>query len=151
MNAGEITISILIVVLIVAAIIYISVKGQRQSIVITSDNRSNISVQVEVANNPITRSKGLMGRSNLPENDGMLFIFDNPGRYGFWMMNTSIPLDAIFFSDNGTVVDIISMDPCGIMNCRTYTPKEDAKYVLEVNQGFSRTNNIKIGISRLIR
>jgi uncharacterized membrane protein (UPF0127 family) len=100
-----------------------------------------------VAGNPITRMKGLMGRDSLGADEGMLFIFDTPGMYAFWMLNTTIPLDAIFIAQNGSVVDIIQMAPCGInpLNCPQYAPKAPALYVLEVNQGFAASHGIVIG------
>ncbi|MCI0559378.1 MAG: DUF192 domain-containing protein, partial [Nitrososphaera sp.] len=113
---------------------------------------NEIAVYAEIANNTVTRAKGLMGRTSLAENEGMLFIFDKPAYYGFWMLNTTIPLDAIHIAENGTVVDVIKMQPCGlnVTKCPTYPPREKSKYVLEVNQGFSEKNKITIGKSRMM-
>ena len=93
--------------------------------------------------------RGLMLRDSLPQNAGMLFVFDNEAYHSFWMANTTIPLDAIHFDSNGKVVDIIHMEPCKTVEsyCRNYTPQEKAKYVLEVNEGFSDKNSIKINAS----
>jgi len=140
----------LIVLAVLAALLifyFITARGPVKKISITNADGSTVSVSVEIANNTATRMKGLMGRKSLGENEGMLFVFDNPGKYSFWMMNTTIPLDAVFIAENGSVVDIIAMQPCGwnVTNCPTYVPKAEAKYVLEVNQGFAKRNDVRIG------
>ena len=109
-------------------------------------------MDVELADNAATRAKGLMGRKSLGEKEGMLFVFDKADYRDFWMLNTTITLEAIFISEDGTIVDIIEMEPCGInpLNCTQYSSKEKAKYVLEVNQGFSNKNKIVPNQSKMI-
>ena len=102
----------------------------------------NSRVDVEVADNPLRKFLGLMFRKELKENQGMLFIFNKEDYHSFWMLFTSMPLEAIFISKNYEVVDVISMEP---YSSKSYRPSEKAKYVLEVNKGFSKKNNIKIG------
>jgi uncharacterized membrane protein (UPF0127 family) len=139
---------------IVAAILvfyFLSARGPVRKLVLAGSDGSMVSLSAEIADNPVTRAKGLMGRSSLGENEGMLFVFDSPGIYSFWMLNTSIPLDAIHIAENGTVVDIIQMEPCGlnVTKCPSYPGKAPAKYVLEVNQGFAKRHGIKTGSSKL--
>lgn len=87
---------------------------------------------VEVAATPQQRSHGLMGRSHLPANGGMLFVFERAGRYCFWMRNTPLPLSIAFVGDNGQIVDLADMQPhTDTQHC----PKADARYALEVSQG----------------
>jgi len=119
---------------------------------ITNPGDSGVEISVEIADNSVTRAKGLMGRASLGEYDGMLFVFGSSARHSFWMFNTSIALDAVFIAENGTVVDILQMAPCGInpANCTGYMPKADAKYVLEVNRGFSERHGIVINKSWLV-
>ncbi len=105
-------------------------------------------LSVEIASNSFTRAIGLMGRlTPLAENTGMLFIFDRPARYAFWMFGTFIPLEAIFIDENGVVVDIIEMTPAGLnpLGLRNYAPKSPATYVLEVNSGFSKKYGVEAG------
>jgi uncharacterized membrane protein (UPF0127 family) len=102
-------------------------------------------VKVEIADNPDLRERGLMYRSNLCENCGMLFIFPSEGKYGFWMKNTKIPLDIIWIDKNKKIIDIISAEPCSSESCRTYYSSNPALYVLEVNSGYAAINGIKIG------
>lgn len=142
-------IALVVVFAVLALVIYYQFAGKKGQLTIANDDGSTVTVGIDVADTTLKKMRGLMFRSSLPENEGMLFVFDKPGRYGFWMVNTTIPLDAIHLSSNGTVVDIIKMDPCGF-ECRVYSPKADAQYVLEVNQGFSERHNIAIGSSRAL-
>ena len=102
-------------------------------------------VIVELAVTPEEKAKGLVHREYLDENKGMLFIFEDEKAPSFWMKNTLIPLDMIFINSDNKIVDILVAEPCKKDPCKSYTPKADAKYVLEVNAGFSERHNAKIG------
>ncbi|MBI4010047.1 MAG: DUF192 domain-containing protein [Candidatus Aenigmarchaeota archaeon] len=105
----------------------------------------NTSVKAEVADTALKQVKGLMFRKSLPENEGMLFIFDKEDYYGFWMMNTSIPLDIIWINKDMEIVHIEkNVQPCGIL-CPIYKSKEKAIYILEVNAGFVKKHGIEVG------
>lgn len=105
----------------------------------------NVRVSVELANTSESRTRGLMSRDPLPENHGMLFIFDNQGSYPFWMMNMKFNLDIIWMDSKGEVVYVAkNVAPCGVP-CSTIDPKADAKYVLEVNAGFANKYRISNG------
>ena len=95
---------------------------------------NNICFNVEIAANDKSRQLWLMHRESLPENNWMLFVFDKPWTYSFWMKNTLIPLAWIRMDSNFKIVDIIQMNPCDSSKCTTYTPKHNAQYVLEINQ-----------------
>jgi uncharacterized membrane protein (UPF0127 family) len=142
---NEIAIIVVVAFVVLLVFYFVTAKGERKKISITNSEGTAVSVDVEVADNLTTRAKGLMGRKSLGEYEGMLFVFDEPGFHSFWMVNTSIPLDAIFMDEEGTVVDVIEMEPCGLLKCPLHTPKSRAKYVLEVNQGFSKRNKIEEG------
>ncbi len=94
-----------------------------------------IKLNVEVADNILLRAKGLMGRKYLKRTEAMLFVFGRPARHSLWMFNTPISLDAIFFSEDGTAVEVMEMDANSI---KGYRPKEKAKYILEVKKGVSK-------------
>lgn len=99
---------------------------------------------VELAVTPEEREKGLMFRENLDSDKGMLFIFEEEGRHGFWMKNTLIPLDIIWINDNKEAVFISkNTQPCEENHCPVIKPTENARYVLEINGGLSE----KIGLS----
>ncbi|MFH1222304.1 MAG: DUF192 domain-containing protein [Candidatus Micrarchaeota archaeon] len=127
------------------AFIYTQYNVAKKQITITNKNGKKVVVTVEMADDMLKKSRGLMFRDALGENDGMLFTFDKPARHGFWMVNTTLALDAIYFDENKTAVDVLQMEPCKILNCPVYWPKADALYVLEVNKGFAMKNNITVG------
>jgi uncharacterized membrane protein (UPF0127 family) len=142
----------LIIFILLILIIYVAIaKGEKKKLTLINSNGESVYVQAEMADNGSTKFKGLMGRESIGQDEGMLFTFDEEGIHSFWMFNTTIPLDAIFFDSKGSVVDVIQMAPCGlnITKCRFYTPKKPAKYVLEVNMGFSGNHSIIPGKSRL--
>jgi uncharacterized membrane protein (UPF0127 family) len=151
METQTIALILLLFLIILLVVYFLSAKGERRRLTIINQDGGEVSVNAEIADNPATKMKGLMGRPSLPENDGMLFVFDKPGLYAFWMLNTSMPLDAIHFDGDGAVVDIVEMEPCGLnaTACKAYVPKVPSKSVLEVNQGFARKNGIVVGKSRL--
>ncbi|MFH1393733.1 MAG: DUF192 domain-containing protein [Candidatus Micrarchaeota archaeon] len=133
----------------IVLIVYFQFSGnKREQMIIVNSEGSEVIVNVEIADTQLKKMRGLMFRESMPENDGMLFVFGSPGTYSFWMVNTSIPLDAIYFSSDGQVVDVISMEPCGAFKCPTYAPKAQAQYVLEVNRGFAEKHGIAAGKSR---
>jgi uncharacterized membrane protein (UPF0127 family) len=106
---------------------------------------AGVRLSVEVADTPAERGRGLSGREMLPENSGMLFVFDTPGRYGFWMYGMKFPLDIIWIDERLRVVYFVeNAQPC-VNICETYEPPADALYVLEVNAGFVKKYGMKVG------
>ena len=85
--------------------------------------------KVEIADTPEKQKKGLMGRESLPEDQGMLFIYDEPQDLSYWMKNTLISLDIIFIDDDMEVVSVKQGQP---MSEEPIT-EDDVQYVLEVN------------------
>jgi uncharacterized membrane protein (UPF0127 family) len=101
-------------------------------------------VTVEVSQTDAAREKGLMFRESLPENAGMLFIFDKPDFYAFWMKDTLIPLDIIWI-DGNKIVDIKTDLPPGQGEFPpAYVTSAPADMVLEVNAGFAKKNNVQV-------
>jgi hypothetical protein len=86
-----------------------------------------------------------MGMQNINENEGMLFVYEKPGSYAFWMKNTLMPLDVIFVSSDMKIVGIQHMEPCAMEPCRIYPPPSDILYAIEVKGGFAERNNITVG------
>lgn len=102
---------------------------------------------VEIATSKAQQEKGLMHRTKMGENEGMLFVFEEEEFRQFWMKNTFIPLSIGFFNSHKELVEIIDMEPVkSIMQKEipTYQSTKKAKYALEVNQGWFKKNNIKI-------
>lgn len=104
---------------------------------------------IEIARTPAQREKGLMFRESLPENNGMLFAFDDEAPRNFWMKNTLIPLDMIFMDKNGEVVSIqANVPPCNeqvTKTCPNYPSLAPARYVLEINAGLAQSHHIQPG------
>jgi uncharacterized membrane protein (UPF0127 family) len=102
-------------------------------------------LKVEVASTPGERAQGLMFRETLGEEEGMVFIFEQPARHGFWMRNTLIPLDIVWISEKQEVVEIQTVFPCEKDPCPVFSPDKDALYVLETNAGLMNKWNVKEG------
>lgn len=90
---------------------------------------------VAVADTLAARSQGLMGVTALGDLDGMLFVFSDDTDSGFWMRNTLIPLDIAFFAADGTLVDLLTMNPCPGDPCPVYHPRGSYRYALETAVG----------------
>lgn len=105
-----------------------------------------VMISVEVARTDEELTRGLSGRESLEPNSGMLFVFDSPYIYSFWIPDMNFPIDIIWIND-GAVVDISENVPNDFdpNNPVTYSPSEPAQYVLEVNAGFTENNEITIG------
>lgn len=94
---------------------------------------------IEVADTPEKRVQGLSGRTEVPDDYGMLFIFDVEGRNGFWMKDMQVPIDIIWISTEGTIVHIehaLSPDTYP----QIFTPQYPARYVLETRAGYARAH-----------
>lgn len=103
---------------------------------------------LEVADNSSERRKGLMNRETLPNNRGMLFVFEDEDERVFWMKNTLIPLDIIYLDAKKSIVDIDTAYPepnTSESDLERYPSDQPAKYVIEVNAGFAENNSIKEG------
>ena len=93
-------------------------------------------IQAEVASTQQARQVGLMNRSSMPTDSGMLFIFDQKATHCFWMSNTKIPLAIAFLADDGKIVNIEEMQAETLNN---HCPRAPVRYALEMNrQWFSQ-------------
>jgi uncharacterized membrane protein (UPF0127 family) len=101
-------------------------------------------VVVDVVDTPESRAQGLSGRESLAEDEGMLFVFEKPGKYNFWMQGMNFAIDIIWINENKEVI-YIQRDARPEDYPTTFGPDENAKYVLEVLSGFSDKNNLQIG------
>ncbi len=99
-------------------------------------------IQAQLAATPEQRSTGLMFRTEMPANEGMLFVFEQASQQCFWMKNTLIPLTAAFVADDGTLVNLVDMKPQSLDSHCSTAP---VRYVLEMNQGWFAKRGIKAG------
>lgn len=93
-----------------------------------------VSFQIEIADTEERRARGLMFRTDLPEDRGMLFVFEQTRPVGFWMKNTPLPLDLVFIDEEGTVIDILPGEP---FSTASIAPDAPSRFVLELHQGTS--------------
>jgi len=123
------------------------VAFKRGTLTIVGD-KTRVTLHVEVADTPESRAQGLMNRTSLPENAGMLFVFDTTGHWSFWMKNTLIPLSLAFIDEGWQIVDIqdmaVARDPQN-GPFEFYSAAKPARYALEVNQGFFKRHAIGVG------
>lgn len=102
---------------------------------------------VEIAQTPEERSLGLMHRTSMPLNRGMLFLFDAPDRHGFWMMNTLIPLDIVPITADGVLLDVLHGVP---HSTDTVAPDQPVQRMLEVNAGLVKAMGADQGRGRFV-
>lgn len=96
----------------------------------------------EVAYTDPSRMQGLMYRRMLPEDRGMLFVFDETARHAMWMKNTYVPLSVAFIDEQGVIINIENMKP---QTEDVHPAAKPAKYALEVNLGWFARHGIKAG------
>lgn len=104
---------------------------------------NKITFYVSVAKTQTQQEKGLAGRDSMPQNEGMIFLFEKPDYYGFWMVGMKFPLDMVFIK-NDKIVEIFTNVPVKNPNS-VENPKEMVDKVLEINAGLSKKYNFKIG------
>ncbi len=104
----------------------------------------NVKVEVEVADDMNEMSRGLMGRTALAEDAGMLFVYPEERELSFWMKDTLIPLSIAFMDSEGRIVDIQDMKALDDRPPH-YTSAEPARYALEVNKGFFEERGVEVG------
>lgn len=115
---------------------------------ITAVTIGTATVQVEVEDTDNSRSQGLSGRASLAEGSGMLFVFDSPGTYGFWMKEMNFAIDIIFIDASGVVVTIAKdASPSGYHQNppQVFYPYLPVQYVLEVSAGFAAQHGVMVG------
>ncbi len=103
---------------------------------------------LEIADTDFARAKGLSERESLEENEGMLFLFSEKGRYGFWMKDVRFPIDIVWLDGDGVVWIEKNVPPeIGIPDHRlsVYAPDNDADKVLEIRAGKADETGLKIG------
>ncbi|WP_295548219.1 DUF192 domain-containing protein [uncultured Pseudacidovorax sp.] len=99
-------------------------------------------IDAQVASTPQQRQVGLMFRENLPQQEGMLFVFEQPAVQCFWMKNTLVPLTAAFVTDDGRIVNLADMQP---QTTDSHCSEAPVRYVLEMNQGWFAKKGLRKG------
>ena len=99
-------------------------------------------IQAQMAVNGEQRQIGLMHRKDMPQHEGMLFVFEQAERQCFWMRNTLLPLSIAFLADDGTIVNIADMQP---LDESSHCSTKPVRYALEMNQGWFAKRGLKAG------
>jgi len=114
-----------------------------------ADGEAVANVTLEIADSPEERATGLMHRESLPEDRGMVFVYEDADPRSFWMKNTVIPLDMVFIDANGTVLNVEHADPPAPdtpdSELETFSSDGPAKYVVEMEQGFANRTGVGPG------
>jgi uncharacterized membrane protein (UPF0127 family) len=104
---------------------------------------SKVPLTAEIADTPQASENGLMFRDSLPEDRGMLFIFEQPKKASFWMRNTKIPISIAFIDSTGRILEIKSMNP--LDESVVPSVSDQVAYALEVNQGWFDRHGVSSG------
>ena len=151
---GRSILSLMAVTILATVLLSLAAQAQEQqqsapgaTVSITNTAGQRVDIPVEIADTPAKRETGLMGRSALAPNAGMLFVFGQDQPLSFWMKNTLIPLSIAFMDSQGRIVDIQDMQP---LDQTPHDSAAPAKYALEVNQGFFAAQGIQVGDQALL-
>lgn len=106
----------------------------------------SVPIKLEVANNPTTRSRGLSGRIDLKEGEGMLFVFLEPEIQGFWMKDMNFPIDIIWINEKFKIIGVEKNVSPNTFPTSFYSPAP-VKYVIETPAGYFDRNSLNIGDS----
>ena len=101
-------------------------------------------IRVAVANTPALQALGLGKRAGLAADEGMLFVFPEAKRYGFWMKDMSFPIDMIWIAADGTI-EYMAQDVAPETYPKDFVPPTPALYVLEVTAGYAQAHNFALG------
>lgn len=120
--------------------------GCASTIHTTSVALHGMSFSVELATDAPSREHGLMMRTSLARDHGMLFVFPHTGPQGFWMKNTLVPLDILYFDADRRLVSMQQhVPPCKADPCPTYPSAAPARYVLELSAGTAARIGLQVG------
>jgi hypothetical protein len=112
---------------------------------IIQTGEGEVVVHVEIADTKSERARGLMGRTELAEDAGMVFVFPQDSTSAFWMKDTLIPLSIAFYSEGGRILRILDMEPCRQDPCPLYDPRATYRGALEVDKGAFQRWGVKVG------
>jgi uncharacterized membrane protein (UPF0127 family) len=115
-----------------------------RTVTIDASGGGEVEVRVEIADDLPEQTRGLMERTALAEDRGMLFVYPDEEVRSFWMKNTLIPLSIAYIDSDGRIVDLQDMKPLDD-DPPHYVSAEPARYALEVNRGFFEEHGVKVG------
>ena len=134
--------------LLAAAVLIGACEHGNRVAIVAPDGSTRATVKIEIADTPQNRELGLMYRDSLAADAGMLFVFPNSSHLVFWMKNTRIPLDILYFDEKYKLISMQQrVPPCHDPgnNCPVYPSNGAAQYVLELNAGIADKLGVKVG------
>ena len=123
----------------------LSEDGLTMKTAIIETDHEPVMLTVEIAESDADRAKGLMDRTSLADDHGMVFLFFEKHQGDFWMKDTLIPLSIAFFDQEGEILEILDMEPCEEDPCPTYDPGVAYWGALEVNRGAFAEWGVSVG------
>jgi uncharacterized membrane protein (UPF0127 family) len=123
-------------------LVLLSLPAYAQDMPVVQLNAGMHLIRAEVAAEFGTRMRGLMYRASMPQNAGMLFIFDETTQHCMWMKNTLIPLSVAFIDEKGAITNVEDMKP---QTEDSHCASRPARYALEMNRGWFAAHGIKPG------
>jgi len=136
----------LIIIALIIIIIFIMVNLTDRQTVQIKTKTDTYDISIEIADSPEEQTLGLMWREDLPENKGMLFVYEKEDRPNFWMKNMEISLDILFISSDLKINHIEhDVQPCETEKCERYNSPVPVQYVLELKSGFAEKYGVEIG------
>lgn len=133
---------------VVAVFFYRTVPPTAQAI--PTAGFGGVSLRIEYATTTEAREQGLGGRTEIPENYGMLFLFPKDEKYGFWMKDMFVPIDIFWLDSKGQVV-YIAQEVATSTYPNVLYPNAPARYVLETVAGFARAHGVATGTPLLLK
>lgn len=124
-----------------AVLIYVYRTGSEPE---GSPTFAGVSLRLDYATTSVAQERGLGGRAYVPEDYGMLFVFDTSDYYGIWMKDMLVPIDIFWLDDNGHVVSM-ALDVSTSTYPDIFRPSARARYVLETAAGFGRRHDVATG------
>jgi len=134
--------AVLLCCLILSACSIFALDFEKKDLTIKRPDGTTVPITVELARSVRELIKGYMGRKNIPEGTGMLFIFERDEKLSFWMKNTPTALSIAFISSSGEIREIYDMTPFSHASVESTV---SVRYALEVPQGWFAKKNIKPG------
>jgi hypothetical protein len=146
---GTAVASAILILLLVPILSCVSPSGPA---VLIDTSSGTARFRVEIADTDVLRERGLMGRSALDDDAGMVFIWAADTSGPFWMKDTLVPLTVAFISEGGEILRTLDMEPCRTDPCTIYDPRVTYRMALEVKQGELERRGVRAGDrARLVR
>ena len=115
---------------------------QTASLELTTAAGASLVLRAELADTAARRTRGLMFRPSLGEEEGMLFLFPRDTTGGFWMQDTLVPLSIAFIDWDGRIMEILDMEP---LTTAVHRPAQPYRWAVEVNQGWYEARGVAAG------